>query len=423
VESINVESLDFRRWLRPGDAIWCGQGAAEPLPLTERLVRQAPFIGPISVFAGMLYSSTFSRITGDTIRLFGYGGIGKGRALIDAGTMNVVPAHYSQLAPLVDQGALRCDVLLLQLSGEGPNGRPSFGLAHDYLALLAQRARVVIAEINEKMPWTYGSEAAVRTMRVNAVIRTSRPLPATPAIEIGEIERRIADCVAAFIGDRAVVQPGIGAVSDAILDRLSDRRDLGIHAGIIGDGVRRLMEAGVVTNAFKDVDVGKTTTGLVVGGEQIHRFVDRNSAVVLRDPSHTHAISVISRLKDFVAVNSAIEVDLTGQVNAEVADGSYVGAVGGQGDFVRGALASEGGRSIIALPSTTRGGKSRIVVRISGETVTTPRCDADVIVTEWGAAQLRGQSLKERIRRMISIAHPSHRHELARDALLYSKTG
>jgi acyl-CoA hydrolase len=418
VKPIDLETLDFRCWLRPGDVVWCSQGMAEPLPLTEQLVSQASGIGTLSMYAGILYSSTFTRVEDNTVRLFGYGGIGSARALVDAGTMDVVPAHYSQLARLVQQGALRCDAVLLQLSSVGPDGRPSFGLAHDHLALLARHARVVIAEVNEQMPWTYGSEEAVTALRLDAVVRTSRSLPKLRAPEIGDVERRIADHAAVFIGDQAVVQPGIGSVSDAILDRLADRRNLGIHAGLVGDGVRRLIEAGVVTNAFKEADRGKTTTGLVVGDEQLQRFVDRNPSVVFRDPTHTHALSVLSRLKNFVAVNSAIEVDLTGQVNAEVAGGSYVGAVGGQGDFVRGALASEGGRSIIALPSTTRDGKGRIVVRLSGGTVTTPRSDADVVVTEWGAAELRGQPLRERMRRMVDIAHPTHRERLTRDALL-----
>jgi acetyl-CoA hydrolase len=412
---VDLEALDLRRWLRPGDAVWCSQGIAEPLALTERLMQQAPAIGGLSVFLGILQSSTFSRVEPGTLGLFGYGGIGTARALVDAGAMDVVPAHYSQIARLVQLGALRCDVVLLQLSPEGPDGRLSLGIAHDHLALLARHARVVIAEINDQVPWTQGSAQALDAIRLTAVIRTSQPLPRPAVAPIGDVERRIAGHAASFIGDRCVVQPGIGSVSDAILEALSDRRDLGIHAGLIGEGVRRLMEQGAVTNAFKETDSGMTTSGLVVGGEELLRFVDRNPAIVLRDPTYTHAMASLSRLSRLVAVNSAVEVDLTGQVNAELAGRSYVGAVGGQGDFIRGALASDEGRSIIALPSMTRGETSRIVTRLAAGTVTTPRCDADVIVTEWGAAQLRGQPLRERMRRMIAIAHPAQRERLERE--------
>lgn len=415
---VDPQVLDLTRWLRPGDTVWCSQGLAEPLTLTEKLVQQAPTVGGLSAFLGIVQAPTFSRADPGSLRLQGYGGIGAARALVDAGSMDVVPAHYSQLAKLVHAGALQCDVVLLQLSGEGPDGRRSLGLAHDHLALLARRARVVIAEVNERVPWTYGSEDAIAEIRLAAVVRTSRALPQLQAPNVGEVERRIAAHALPFIEDRCVVQPGIGSIADALLDGLGDQKDLGIHAGLIGDGVRRLMERGVVTNAFKEVDRGRTTTGLVFGGEALQKFVERNPAVVLRDPTHTHALATLSRLRNLVAVNSALSVDLTGQVNAEMAGNSYVGAVGGQGDFVRAAMASEGGRSIIALPSVTRNSRSRIVARLDEGTVTTPRSDADVVVTEWGAAQLRGQPLRERMRRLIAIAHPMHREALEREASL-----
>ncbi|MGJ7530574.1 acetyl-CoA hydrolase/transferase family protein [Variovorax sp. GB1P17] len=415
---VTAEDLDLTRWIRAGDTVWCGQGVAEPLTLTRALVSQAWRIGPSSAVLGMLNSTTFEDADPQFLRLQGYGGIGNARGLVDRGRLDVIPAHYSQLAPLVDAGILRCDVVLLQLSPAGPNGAYSLGVAHDHLALLASRARVVIAEINDQMPWTFGSEAAMSRIPLTAIVRTSRGLPTVSSAPVGHIEREIARHAAGFIGDRAVVQPGVGNVPNAILERLRDRKDLGIHAGLIGDAVLELMQAGAVTNAFKEIDIGRTTTGLAAGSAELYRQIHMNDRFVLRDPSHTHKHCALARLSRLHAVNSAVEVDLTGQINAEVAASSYVGAVGGQVDFARAALASAGGRSIIALGSRTRTGRSRIVVRLTDSAVTTPRSDADVIVTEWGAAQLRGQPIRARMQRMIDIAHPDDRERLAQEAQL-----
>jgi len=409
----DATASDLQRWIQPGDTVWCGQGAAEPLPLTSALVEQAPRIGDVTAMLGMLYANTFASAD-RSLRLQGYGGIGTARDLVRSGRLDVLPSHYSQLAQLVEHGDLRCDVVLLQLSPPGPDGQHSLGIAHDYLGIVARRARVVIAEVNEQMPWTHGSTDALANITLAAVLPTSRALPEVPVPRIGEVERRIAAHVAPFIEDRCVVQPGVGSVPDAVLDALHDRRDLGLHAGLIGDGVRRLVESGAVSNAFKEVDRGITTTGMAFGSQTLYRFIERNPSVAMRDPRDTHGQTALRQLSRLIAVNSAVEVDLTGQVNAESADGLYVGAVGGQGDFVRAAQASTGGRSIIALPSTTRDGRSRIVAALSGGCVTTPRCDADVVVTEWGVAQLRGQPLQERARRMLAIAAPEHREALER---------
>ena len=406
---------ELRRWIKPGDFVWCGQGAAEPLPLTKALVEQASQLGGVTAVLGMLYANTFA-LADPSLRLLGYGGIGTARDLVRSGRMDVMPSHYSQLAQLVEQGDLRCDVVLLQLSPRGPDGLHSLGIAHDYLGILARRARVVIAEVNDQMPWTHGSAEALANISLDAVVQTSRALLEVPAPRVGDVERRIAAHVAPFIEDRCVVQPGVGSVADAVLDAVHDRRDLGLHAGLIGDGVRRLMQSGAVSNAFKEVDRGITTTGMAFGSHALYRFIERNAAIALRDPRDTHAQASLRQLSRLIAVNSAVEVDLTGQVNAESADGLYVGAVGGQGDFVRAAQASRQGRSIIALPSSTRDGRGRIVAGLSGGCVTTPRCDADLVVTEWGVAHLRGQPLQERVRRMVAIAAPEHREALARAA-------
>jgi acetyl-CoA hydrolase len=230
------------------------------------------------------------------------------------------------------------------------------------------------------------------------------------------VERAIAGNIAQYIEDGTTIEMGIGAIPDAVLAGVEDRRDLGIHSGLIGDRVAELMERGIITNARKPIDTGFTTAGTLRGTKRLYDFAHKNRAIKLFTLMHTHRAEILSQLDKIVAINSAIEVDLTGQVNAEVADGAHIGAVGGQGDFVRGAQMAAHGRSIIALPSTARRGKvSRIVPRLSGP-VTTARSDADLFVTEHGVADLRGQPLDARIPRMIAIAHPDFREALEREA-------
>jgi acetyl-CoA hydrolase len=217
------------------------------------------------------------------------------------------------------------------------------------------------------------------------------------------------------IPDRATVQLGIGALPVAVARALAGHRELGIHSGVISDVVADLVEKGVVTNACKGRDAGRIVTGGLFGTSRLYRFADGNDAVAMRSVEYTHNRAIAESLHRFHTINSAIEVDLTGQVNAEVAGGRYLGAVGGQVDFVRGGMASPDGRSIIALPASTGdGAQSRIVATLGNAPVTTARSDVDLIVTEFGVADLRGCGLRERARRMISIADPKFREMLER---------
>jgi acyl-CoA hydrolase len=248
------------------------------------------------------------------------------------------------------------------------------------------------------------------------------PVEVSPA-QIGETDLAIAKIVAGYIEDGSVIQVGIGAVPDAILRLLGDRRNLGVHSGMIGDGLVDLVQAGVITNALKPIDAGISITGALIGTRRLFEFVHHNSQIGMRSSSYTHNEAVLSRLTRLVTLNSAVEVDLTGQVNAEQSGSQYLGGTGGQVDFVRAGSRSPGGRSIIALPATAKGGKvSRITAALSGP-VTTARSDVDVIVTEFGAAELKGQTLAERARRLVKIAHPDFREELDRTALEINRRG
>ena len=395
-----------------GARVVVGQGTAEPLALTRALVCRRHDIGRVSVFLGAVFSDTFAPETTDGISFCGYGAIGAAGQLARAGRLDILAVPYSRI-PETFGPDRPADAVLLQLS-RSPRGL-SFGLANDYTAVAARHARLVIAEVNAQAPWTHGAEVGA-DLRIDHLVETDAPPCELAPARVSETEVRIGAEVAAVIADGATIQTGIGALPDAVLAALSGHRDLGIHSGMIGDRAVDLIEAGAVTNARKEADRGVTVTGVLFGTARLNHFADRNAAVRVVDIACSHGAASLSRLGRFTAVNSAIEVDLTGQVNAEVARGRYAGAVGGQPDFVRAALASPGGRSIIALPSTAGSGAvSRIVASLSGP-VTGPRCDADLVVTEWGVAALRGRTLAERRRAMLAIADPKFRDAIARAA-------
>jgi acyl-CoA hydrolase len=407
----DAQGLDLGAFLRPGDHIVWGQACGEPTTLVEALIAQAENIGHLSAFAATSFSGLLSAQAAERVTLSSMGAIGALRTLTAAGRLGVVPCHVSQIEPMIEQGLIGCDVALVQVSPPDAGGNHSFGLINDFIQAAVQKARVVIAEVNERVPFTLG-DAVLPAARIDCAVHVARAPVEVPPAKIGEIDLAIAKIVARYIEDGAVIQVGIGATPDAILRLLHDRRDLGVHSGMIGDGLVDLVEAGVVTNARKPIDAGVSITGALIGTERLYRFAHRNPKIGMRRSAYTHSQSTLSRLMRLVAINSAIEVDLTGQVNAEQSGEQYLGATGGQVDYVRAAGRSSGGRSIIALPATAKGGKvSRIAAALSGP-VTTPRSDVDVIVTEFGAAELKGRTLAERSRRMVAVAHPDFRAEL-----------
>ena len=299
----------------------------------------------------------------------------------------------------------------MQVGPADAAGHHSFGLISDFVDAAVKRARVVIAEVNDQVPFTHG-DAVLPASRIDCAVHVSRAPVQVAAAPISDNDLAIAKIAAAYIGDGTVLQVGIGAVPDAILRLLKDRRDLSVHSGMIGDGLVDLVEAGVVTNALKPIDTGVSITGALVGTKRLYDFANRNPQIGMRSAAYTHDAAVLARLARLVTINSALEVDLTGQVNAEQSGDKYLGGTGGQVDYVRAGSRSPGGRSIIALQATARAGAvSRITAALAGP-VTTARSDVDVIVTEFGAAELKGQSLPERARRLVAIAHPSFQEQL-----------
>jgi len=411
---VEPANLELRSVLRPCDGILWGQAGAEPQTLTEALVEQRAALGGVSVFLGINYAGIVKPEHADHLRLSAYCGAGHNRALADAGVLDIHPHPYSQLGRLIRSRQLRADVVFLQVSPPNANGEYSLGIAAEYLVPALETCRSIVAEVNERVPWTY-TDRVLREQDFALAVRSDREPAPLPYGAPGETERAIARHAAAFVADGATLEFGLGALPDAILAELGDRRDLGVHSGALGDGVAELMRKGVITNARKAIDPGQSVGGVLLGSRKLFDFAHRNPALRLASSDYTHDARVLARLERFVAVNSAVEVDLTGQVNTEVAGGSYVGAVGGALDFIRAANQSPGGVSLVVLPSSVGSKASRVVSRLSGP-VATPRSEAGVIVTEHGAADLRGCTLAERARRMLAIAHPAWREALEREA-------
>ena len=405
-------SLDFSGYLRADDVVTWPQGTGEPLGLTSRLVAQRHLLPPVELFVGMTTSKTLSPEQADRFRFRVLNGAGSTRKLTVANVADIVPAYVSAVPALVRSGAIRVDVALLRVKPHPKPGYFTVGVMADFVPAFVTAARCVIAEVDPRLPTT-SQDALVAETDIDVFTECDADEILLPDPEPDEIDKRVAAHVAALIPDGATIQMGVGGLPVAVCRALANHRDLGVHSGVISDVIVDLVEKGVVTNARKGIDTGRTVTGGLFGSRRLMDFADGNDTLEMRSSSYTHNQQVLARVQNLYAINSGVEVDLTGNVNSEVAAGRYLGAIGGQLDFVRGAFASPGGRSIIALPSTTPDGKhSRIVASLEGRPVTTPRGDADIVVTEYGVADLRGRSFSERTQRLRAIAHPAFRDRL-----------
>lgn len=407
-------TLDLATIVRPGDTLTWGQACSEPRALTRLLVEQADRIGGLRCFVGIPAESELTADgVPDGLAVHSYCGSGSNAALYDAGRLEIWPVPYSTLPSLLSTGSLRADVVLVQVSPPDDDGLCSLGLGDDYFSASIDTARAVIGEINEHVPFTPGART-IAIDRFAAVIGSSRMPAQMPTPALSAQAKSVARRVATLVPDEATLQFGIGALPEAVLAELFDRRDLGIHSGIINDTAVKLIRAGVATGAAKTLDRGMAVGGLFGASAEVFAWAHRNPAVRLRPTAYTHDPRVLAGSRQLIAINAAIEVDLTGQVNAEAIGRRYVGAVGGAGDFLTGAHRSHGGVPIIALPSTARGA-SRIVNQLSGP-VSTPRSQPIVVVTEHGVADLRSATLDQRVERMLAIADPAHRGELEAQA-------
>jgi len=335
------------------------------------------------------------------------------RAAVNEGRADYIPVFLSDVPHLLESGLLPLDAVLINVSPPDEHGYCSLGTSVEAMQAAIRAARTVIAQLNRAMPRTLG-ESFVHVDQIDLGVEVDIPPYEHRDPDIGDVERRIGQYVADLIPDRATIQMGIGAIPSAVGLALRDKKDLGVHTEMMTDVVVDLVEAGVITGRAKERNRGKIVATFMMGTERLYRFVDDNPMVEMRPTDFTNDTHVIRSFSRMTAINSAIEVDLTGQVCADSIGHRMYSGVGGQMDFIRGAALAPEGRAIIALPSTAaRGASTRIVSSLNeGAGVVTTRAHVRTIVTEWGVAELYGQSLRERAKRLIGIAHPDFREQL-----------
>ncbi len=406
------------RLIKSGDRVFTSGNAATPRLLLRALAARAPELRHVELLHLLLMGDECSAPSLDSHLRHNALFVGPAdRQAVNAGRADYTPVFLSEIPTLFSTGLIPLDVALLQVSPPDEHGFMSLGVEVLASQAAAAAARVVIVQVNAQMPRVLG-DSFLHVSRVHAVVESDEPLPELEGGGFGEVEKRIGEHIATLVPDGATLQLGIGTIPDAVLASLAGKRDLVVHTEMISDGVMRAMEAGVITGARKTLHPGKAVATLILGSRALYRFVDNNPAFELHPSSYTNAPFIVAQNENLIAVNSALEIDLTGQVCADSIGTAIYSGFGGQLDFIRGAARSRGGKPIIALPATARGGElSRIVPLLRpGAGVVTTRGDVHYVVTEFGVAQLYGKTLRQRARALIDIAHPQFRETLERAA-------
>jgi len=339
------------------------------------------------------------------------------RAEVNAGDADYTPVFLSEIPELFTSGQLPVDVTLVQVSPPDEHGFCSYGVSVDIVKPAAESSRVVVAEVNQQMPRTLG-DSFIHVSKLTHVVESDRPVLELPRDPFTDVHRRIGTHIAELISDGDTLQLGIGAIPDAVLAQLDDKRDLGVHTEMFSDGVMELFESGVITNDRKSLYKGKIVSAFAMGSRELYDWIDNNPLVEMHPCNYTNDPFVIAQNDNMISINSAVSVDLTGQVNSDSMGTTFYSGIGGQVDFVRGAARSKGGKSILAFPSTARRGEvSRIVPMLApGAGVVTSRGDVQYVATEYGLANLHGKSIRERCQELINISHPRFREELEKFA-------
>jgi 4-hydroxybutyrate CoA-transferase len=405
--------------IKSGDRVILGHACGEPQLLTEAMVKRKDSLENVEVVHMVAMGKAEYAQPGMEPH-FRHNALFVGattRAAVNEGRADYTPCFFYEIPRLFEK-ELPIDVALVQVSPPDEHGYCSFGISVDYTKPAAQAAKIVIAEVNDQMPRTHG-DSFLHVSDFDFFVENSTPLIQLPRPKITEVEQAIGENIASLIEDGSTLQLGIGAIPDAVLLFLKEKVDLGIHTEMFSDGVVELVEAGVVTNKRKTLHPNKMVANFLMGTQKLYDFVHDNPAVAMFPVDYTNDPYVVGQNDKMVSINSALQVDFTGQVCADTIGPRQFSGVGGQVDFVRGAARSKGGKSIIALPSTASGGKiSRIVsVLTEGAGVTTSRNDVHYVVTEYGIANLRGKSVRQRAEALIAIAHPDFRAELRKEAV------
>ena len=412
-----VSAAEAVAGIRSGDQIYLQCAAATPEVLLAALVARAPELHDVSV-VHLHIEGPAPHLAPEMAGHFRHRALFVGpnaRAAVNEGRADYVPVFLSDVPRLFRRGLLPLDALFLNVTPPDRHGFCSLGTSVEAVPAAMSAARTVIVQLNPALPRTLG-ESFIHVSAIDLAVEVNEPPHVLKVPQIGETERRIGQFVAELVPDGATLQLGIGAIPAAVGAALGGKHDLGIHTEMFTDPVVDLVEAGVVTGARKERNRGKIVCAFMMGSRRLYEFVNDNPMVEMRPVDFTNDTAVIRTFSHMVAINSAIEVDLTGQVCADSIGHRMYSGVGGQHDFVRGALLAESGRAIIALPSTAHD-RSRIVATLQdGAGVVTTRAHAPTIVTEWGVAELFGRSLHERAEALIAVAHPDHRDQLRYEA-------
>ncbi len=413
-----IEGEEAVKVIKPGDRVFIHGGAATPHFMIEKLVERAPELWDVelvsvstqgkALFADKKYKDSF-RINS----LFVSQNV---REAVNDGRGDYIPIFLSEIPNLFKRNILPLDVAIVQVSEPDKHGFCSLGVSVDCAVAAVKAAKHVIAQVNPRMPRTMG-DGIIKISSFDAVVYASRELPEIYEPDIPEISMRIGEYCASLVEDGSTIQTGIGSIPDAVLASLGNHKRLGVHTEMFSDGILPLIEKGVITNEFKKKQRGKTVTSFLLGSRKLYDFVDDNPSVAVLAIDYVNDTAIIRTNPKVTAINSAIEVDITGQVCSDSIGTYHYSGVGGQMDFMRGAALSEGGKPIIALPSSTSKGISRIASMLkSGAGVVTTRAHAHYIVTEYGIAYLYGKNMQQRAKALIEIAHPNHREVLEKAA-------
>jgi len=338
------------------------------------------------------------------------------RTATKEGVADTIPCFLGEVPGLFRDGTVPVDVTLLNVSEPDENGYCSFGISADIAYSGQECSRIILAQVNKYMPRTFG-DPVIHVSRITAAVRADVPIVEVPTPTTSDNDRKIGNFIAEQIPDGACLQIGVGGIPNAVLDALHGHQHLGLHTEAITDGVLPLIQQGIIDNSLKTILPGKSVGSLVLGSRALYDHIDGNPDFVIKDVAWTNDPRIISQNKRAMAINSAVEVDLTGQICADSIGETIISGVGGQHDFMYGASLSEGGKCFIALPSRTGSGRSKIVPTLApGAGVVTTRFQAQYIVTEWGIAYLRGKTTAQRAKALIAIAHPDDRETLERAA-------
>lgn len=402
--------------IKSGDSVYIHSNAAEPEVLIDAMVRRSAQLQDVKIlhlltmgkaeYAQAQYSDSFkihALFIGPNVR-----------EAVNAGRADYMPVFLGEIPTLFESGLVPVDVCLIQVSPPDAHGFCSYGVSVDCTIAARKRARLVIAEVNKQMPRTLG-RSFVHVSRLDRIVETDRPLPELTAPEPDEVEEAIGRNIAELVSDEATIQLGIGAIPNAVLRYLSDKKNLGVHSEMLSDGIVDLIEMGVVTGDAKTILPGKVVVSFVMGTRRLYDFVDNNPLVEFQTSDYVNDPHLISRNHRMTAINSALQVDVTGQVVSDSIGQYLYSGFGGQVDFIRGASRAKEGKAIIAIPSTAKNGTiSRIVSCLTpGSGVVTSRADVHYVVTEFGVAHLFGKTVRERAQALLQVAHPKFRDTLA----------